>query len=359
MAPIQYTTGMIAHALGGQLIGRADLAIGDVAGLEQAGPTSLSFIRSGKYAAMWTRSRAPAAIVTRGVDVPGHDPAARALIVVENADLAMIKLLEIAAQALPLHAPTAGTHPAAIVDPSAKIAPSARIGAGSVVGPRSVIGEGVVVMPRVTIGADVVIGAGTILHPGVVIYDRCRIGAQCLFHGNVVIGADGFGFVPDPQGRGVIKVPHIGTVEIGNGVEIGSCSCVDRGKFGATRIGDGTKIDNLVQVGHNCDIGRSVLICGTTGIGGSVSIGDGVVIGGCTGVVDNVKIGAGARIGAKTGVLNNVPAGETWTGLPACPHRQQMRTWAAVRKLPDVLRALKRESNVSDVAGTHLRDLEL
>lgn len=359
MQALRITTGMLAELIGAKLNGPGDIVITDVAGVEKAGPGALTFVRSLRFAKMWSASKASAAIVTSGIDVPGHDPAARALLFVPDADLAMIKLLEVAAKTFPAHTPGAGVHPSAVVDPTATIEPGAEIGAKCVIGPRSVIGARAVLMPSVTIGADVKVGSGTVLNPGVVVYDRCTIGARCIMHAHVSIGADGFGFRPDPSGRGLVKVPHVGTVEIGNDVEIGANSCVDRGKFGPTTVGDGTKIDNLVQIAHNCRIGRSVIICGVTGIAGSVTIGDGAVIAGCCGIADNLTVGAGARLGAKTGLLENVPPGQTWTGLPAAPHSQQMRSWAAIRKLPEVLRALKRGGgDIGKAVEIRRRDLE-
>lgn len=352
-------SGVLAQLLGGELVGRPDVILSDVSGLEMAGPNALSFIRSPKFAKMWAQSKAGAALVTRGIAVPGHDPAARAIIFVDDADMGMIKLLQLVAQQVPMHTPGKGVHPTAIVDPTAQIDPSVHIGAHCVVGPKTVIGAGAVLMPRVTLGALVRIGAGVTLHPGVVVYDRCVIGDKAILHSNAVIGADGFGYHADVKTGEHQKIPHIGTVVIGKNVEIGANSCVDRGKFGATQVGDGSKIDNLVQIGHNVLIGRNVIICGVTGIAGSVQIGDGVMIGGHVGVIDSKKIGAGALIGAKSGVLSDVPAGEHWSGLPACPHRQQMRTWAAARRLPEVMRAMTRDTNVQAAVKTKIRNLEL
>lgn len=335
-----HTSGSIAQAVGGRLVGRGDLAISDLASLDQAGPGSLTFIRDSGFASKWSAAKAGTALVSERVEVKGHDEHARALIYVADADLAMVKVLAMFERKQ--DGPAAGVHPAAIVDPTAKVAATARIGAYCIVGARSVIADHVTLMPRVTVGAEVVIGPGSTLYPGVVIYDRCSIGAQTILHANVTIGADGFGYRPDPQGRGLIKIPHVGTVQVGNGVEIGAGSCVDRGKFGATVIGDGAKIDNLVQIAHNVRVGRCAIVCGVTGIAGSVTIGDGALIGGAVGVTDNVSIGAGAKIGAKSGVMCDVPAGETWTGLPAAPHREQMRAWSAVKHLPEMLRELKK-----------------
>lgn len=335
--------------VGGELVGRPDLPVLELAGLEQASGTSLTFIRSSKFAVQWPKSRAAAALVNRRVPIPGHDPTTRALILVENADLAMVKVLHLFLPAA--HVPGAGIHARALVDPSARIGRNVSVGANTIIGPETEIGDGCVVHPNVTMGAHVRIGPMTTLHPSVVIYDRCVIGAQCILHGGVVIGADGFGFVPDPAGRGLVKVPHVGTVEIGNGVEIGANSCVDRGKFGATIVGDGTKIDNLVQIGHNVRIGRSCVVCGMTGIAGSVHIEDGVMIGGHVGVADGHHIGRGARVSAMSGVMDDVPAGATWFGTPAGNHKDQMRSFVALRQLSTYLREIKRSLKTPDAKG--------
>lgn len=341
-AGLAFPAAALAQLLGGELVGKPDVILSDVAGIETAHPSALTFIRSPQYATLWAKSKAGAAVVTRGVEVPGHDPASRALIFVQDADLAMVKLLELVAQRMPPHQPASGVHPTAVVDPSAKVAASARIGAQCVIGPGTAVGENAVLHPRVVLGAMVSVGERCELHPGVVVYDRCTVGPNTIIHANSTIGADGFGYRPDPSGRGLIKIPHIGIVKIGANVEIGANSAVDRAKFGATVVGDGTKIDNLVQVGHGVVIGRSVIICGMTGIAGSCRIDDGVIIAGHVGVADNLHIGAGAKIGAKSGVLEDVPAGEVWAGLPAYQHSKQMRTWAAAKKLPELLPALKK-----------------
>lgn len=339
---LAFPAAALAQLLGGELIGRGDVILSDVAAIEKAGPNALTFIRSPKYAAKWAASTAGAAVVTRGIDVAGHDPAKRALIVVENADLALVKLLELVASKMPDTRPHAGVHSSAVVDATARVAATARVGAMCVVGAGSQVGENVTLHPRVTLGAGVRVGAGSVLHPGVVIYDRCTIGEKTTIHANSVIGADGFGYRPDPASKTLRKIPHVGDVRIGSDVEIGANTAIDRAKFGSTSVGDGTKIDNLVQVGHGVTIARHVIICAMTGIAGSVRIDDHVTIAGHVGIADNVHIGAGATIGAKSAVLSDVPAGETWTGLPAYLHSKQMRTWAAVKKLPEFLPAMKK-----------------
>ncbi|HPO93859.1 MAG TPA: UDP-3-O-(3-hydroxymyristoyl)glucosamine N-acyltransferase [Phycisphaerales bacterium] len=343
------TTGTLAQALGGTLEGSPDLVITNLGGLDEATPGTLTFVRSAKFAKAWAGSKATAVLATRDIPLGGHDPATRAIIRVDDADLAMIKVLSMFSPKW--HQPDPGVHPTAIIDPTATVAPSARIGAHSTVGPHCRIADHVVLHPGVTLGAHVAIGPGSVLHAGVVVYDRCTIGAQSILHANVTIGADGFGYRPDPAGRGLIKIPHIGTVQIGNAVEVGANSCIDRGKFGATVIGDGTKIDNLVQIGHNVRIGRACVICGVTGIGGSTVIGDGCIIAGHVGIADGIHIGARATISAKSGVISDVPTGEVHFGSPAGPHKEQMRAYAIMRRLPEIYRDIDELKRAARRAG--------
>ena len=187
--------------------------------------------------------------------------------------------------------------------------------------------------PNVTILDETTIGAHTIIWSGTVIRERSEIGSYCIFHTNVSIGADGFGYRPSEDGRGLVKIPHIGNVVIGNAVEIGANSCVDRGKFSSTILGDGCKIDNLVQIGHNSVLGRSCIMAGNSGLAGSVTLGDGVIIGGSASIKDHTTIHSGAVVGAGSGVINDVPAGKTVLGYPACDSREMLKQWVALRKL--------------------------
>lgn len=335
-----HTTGTIAAALGAELVGPSDRPIRGLGTLDGAGPEELTFIRSAAFAAEWRSSRAGAAIVSRGLEVPGHDSAARALLVVPDADMALTKALGLFAP--PASRPAPGVHPSALVDVSARVGAGASIGPMCVVEAGATIGDGAVLVSQVFVGAGATVGAGTTLHAHVSIGERCVVGRQCLLHPGVVIGADGFGFVSSPDGRGLQKVPHIGTVEIGDQVEIGANSCVDRAKFGSTTVGSGTKIDNLVQVGHNVRIGRLCLVMAQVGIAGSVRVGDGCVLAGQVGVSGHHVIGDGARLAAQAGVFGDIPAGETWSGYPARPHREALRAQAALFKLPGMIRRLER-----------------
>lgn len=338
----------IAREVGGVVEGDSSLTVSGVEQIERAESAHLTFIGGRTYIPLWHASKASAALVNEGLAVePG---AGRALIRVKNADLAMARVLELFEPAAPVDA--AGIHPRATVDATAVIGEGVTIGPGCFVGAGAHIGSGSKLYPNVTVLDETRIGAHCILWPGVVVRERCRIGNGVILHPQVSIGADGFGYRPSADGRGLVKIPHIGTVVLGDGVEIGANSCVDRGKFSATSVGAGTKIDNLVQIGHNCRIGRCCVIAACTGVAGSVTMGDGVMVGGCVAIKDHVVIGNGARIGGGSGVMKDVAAGQTVAGVPATDSRQTLRQWAALQKLPDLLRDRKRDSPTSDAAET-------
>jgi UDP-3-O-[3-hydroxymyristoyl] glucosamine N-acyltransferase len=337
--PITISAGELAALLGAELRGEPGIQITHIDALERAGTGALSFIRNARYAKEWSSSKASAALITRDIPLasleteldesPFHGQ--RALLIVPDADLAMVKALDVfAARPTP---PEPGIHPAASVHPAAKVAASASIGPSCSVGPGATVGEGSRLVANVYVGQDAKVGSRTTLHPGVAVLDRCVIGDDCTLHAGVVIGADGFGYRPSPDKRSLVKIPHIGNVVIGDHVEIGANSCVDRAKFGSTIVGAGTKVDNLVQIAHGCRVGRSCVICGHTALAGSVTVGDGAMIGGAVAVADNVEIGAGAKIAACAGVLGNVPAGASWMGAPAAPAGEWRRTYAALRRL--------------------------
>lgn len=234
--------------------------------------------------------------------------------------------------------PASGIHPSAVVDATAKLDDGVRIGAHCVVGPRAEIGSRGILYPGAAVLDDARVGADCVLWNGAILRERCMLGDRCVLNANAVIGSDGFGFHPAPDGKGVAKIPHVGRVEIGNDVEIGANTCVDRGKLSATVIGDFCKIDNLCQVGHDSRLGRGVLVAGKVGISGSVVIGDGVMIGGGAGVADHVTIGPGAVIAAASGVMRDVPPRGRVSGIPARDIKQFFREQAALARLPDMVR---------------------
>lgn len=324
-----FTIEEINSILHGVLIGHTTQRITGPEQLDTANETQITFIGSKKYVKLWESSKACAAIINENLELePGEN---RALIKVKNADLAMAQLLEHFIPDPPQF--DMDIHPAAVIHPSATIGKGTRVGPGCYIGVNVKLGDNVTLYPNVTILDESAVGDGTIIWPGTVIRDRCVIGRFCIFHPNVSIGGDGFGYRPSPDGRGLIKIPHIGNVIIGDGVEIGSGSCVDRGKFSSTILGDGTKIDNLVQIGHNSKLGRSCVMAGNSGLAGSVTLGDGVMIGGSASISDHVTIGNGAVVGGASGVMQDIPAGKTVLGLPAVDAREALKQWAILRKL--------------------------
>ncbi len=319
----------INAVLKGELVGNTTHLITAPEQLEKAALNHITFIGNRKYAKLWSDSKASAAVIDETIPLePGEN---RVLIKVKNADLAMAQILEFFDPGLPQL--EEDIHTSAVVHKSANLGKGVKIGANCYIGKNVTIGDGTIVYPNVTIMDDTIIGMGCIIWSGTVIRERCEIGHQCIFHTNVSIGADGFGFRPSPDGRGLVKIPQIGNVVIGNGVEIGANSCVDRGKFSSTIIGDGSKIDNLVQIGHNSVMGRSCIMAGHSGLAGSVTLGDGVIIGGSASIKDHTTIHSGATVGAGSGVVGDVAAGKTVLGYPACDSRDMLKQWVALRKL--------------------------
>lgn len=329
----------IAEMTGGLLSGDGSLSISAVQTVDRARPDDLTFAGDEKHARLVPASAARLVIVQRNLTV--HPAPGQALISVDDVDLAVGKVLEHLAPPPPL--PAIGIHPSAVIDPSARIGNNCRIGPHVVIGPNATVGDGCTLHPRVCIMDHASLGRGLTLWPGVVIYDRCTVGDGSILHAGVVIGADGFGYRPSPDGREIIKIPQIGSVTIGRMVEIGANTTVDRAKFDATIIGDGCKIDNLVQIAHNCRLGRGVIIAGQTGLAGSVQVGDGVIIGGGVDLRDHITIGPGARIAGGSQVMNDVPAGETWAGSPAQEIKAARREYVAVRQLPEVMKQVRKQ----------------
>jgi UDP-3-O-[3-hydroxymyristoyl] glucosamine N-acyltransferase len=338
-----HTASSIAKLLGATLEGSQDSVITGVAAAHVATEFELTFITTSTYLESWLQSSGKVAIIKKDLTGIATPLDGKTILWVENADLAMAKVLTLFA--LPVDEPELGIHPSSVVDPSATIGNNVRIGPFVRIGKHAVLGDECVIQSNVDIGLHASIGPGTVLHSGVSLGSFCSVGSNCILYANVVIGADGFGYRPAEDMSYLVKIIHVGTVEIHDDVEIGAVSCVDRGKFTATIVGKGTKIDNHVQVGHNVVIGQHSLIAAYVGLGGSVQIGDWCQIGGDACIVPHIKIGSGAMIGAKSGVMNDVPAGESWLGVPAGPTKNTLRQWSAVRKLPGIIHTLtKRDS---------------
>jgi UDP-3-O-[3-hydroxymyristoyl] glucosamine N-acyltransferase len=324
-----FTVEEIASLVNGDQIGNCDDKIYAPEQIENAVKGNVTFIGNSKYTRLWQTSNASIAIVYDGINISPEE--GKAFVKVKNPDLAMAIILDAFETEPPYF--EIDIHPTAVIDKTAKLGKGCKVGAHSYVGKNVTLGDDVIIYPNVSVFDDSSIGNQTVIWSGTVIRERSKIGSQCIFHSNVSIGADGFGYRPSNDGRGLIKIKHIGNVIIGNAVEIGANSCVDRGKFSSTILGDGCKIDNLVQIGHNSVLGKYCIMCGNSGLAGSVTLGDGVIIGGSASVKDHVTIHSGAKVGAGSGVISNVEAGKTVIGYPACDSREKMKQWVALRKL--------------------------
>jgi len=329
----------VAELLDGRLVGEPDLAITGLAEISTAKPGDLTFVGESSYAPRWAASQASVAIVTEGIDLAPGD--GKALVFVDSADLAMARVLDALAPQ-PVR-PAPGIHATAAVDHTAEIASDAVIGAYCVVGPGVRVGPRSVLHPHVTLLDDARVGEDCVLWPNVVIRERCVLGNRCVLEPGGVIGADGFGYRPDMAGDHprIVKIPHLGHVELGDEVELGACVTIDRGKFDATTIGHGSKIDNKAQIGHNCKIGQMVMISGCCAVGGSVKIGDGSLVGGAVVFRDHVTIGKGCRIAGGSVISSDIPDGEEWLGYNASPAKDAIRELIAVKKLPQLLKDFK------------------
>ena len=327
-----YTVSQLADLVGGTLRGDGSALIAGVAEVSEAGPNEATWVSRSKYEAAIQGSRAGAVLVPR--DFPATPMPA---ILCEHIDRAVAALL--GAFAKPVSRPDPGIHPTAIVHSSARIGESPAIGPHVVVDAEVVVGARCVIHPGVFIGRRSVIGDDCEFWPNVVIRDGCTLGRRVIIHPNAVIGADGFGYYFD-QGRHN-KVPHGGGVFIDDDVEIGACSCVDRSKFGNTVIGRGTKIDNLVQIAHNCRVGSNNVMAGHSGLGGSVRTGVGCVFGGRVTVFDNVILENGVQFAAMSVVTKNTPARFAGMGNPAQDMQKELRERAALRRLPELLDRIK------------------
>ena len=312
----------IANLLGGELIGDGTIDIQDVAEYERASPKDLSYVESAKK--LDTHSDAGALIVPQGLETSCPS------ISTKNPRLSF-------ARAVSLFRPPRKFQPG--IDAQASISDTAHIGDGVYVGPfaslagGAVVGDGSYIGAGVHVGEKVNIGSGCFIHPNCVLYTEVEIGARVILHAGVVLGADGFGYIPDEEGR-IFKYPQTGRVVIEDDVEIGANSTIDRATLGETRIGRGTKIDNLVQIAHNVVIGENCIFASQVGISGSVKIGRGVMMGGRVGVSDHVEIGDGAKLGADTGVLKSLEGGKVYMHNPATEVRDARRRIAVLRNLP-------------------------
>lgn len=325
------TLGDIAALLGAAPPHNASTPVTGMATLREAGESEISILSSEQYVNEFKATKAASVIVKKGLALP--DNHGKSTIVVDDPDLAQVKVLERFAPPVPR--PKPGIDPSARIAASAVIAENVAVGPNVVIGERTTLGRDTILHAGVVLGDDVILGESCELYPNVVIRERITIGNRVTIHAGSVLGTDGFGYRWD--GRQHVKIPQIGTVIIEDDVEIGSCVCIDRAKFSSTRIGRGTKIDNLVQIGHNVQIGAHCIIVGQAGLAGSARLGLGVVLGGQSAVRDHVIMGDGSMLAACSAVMEDVAPGAVVSGLPALPHRQSLRENAALRRLPELV----------------------
>jgi len=330
----------IAERLGGVLEGDGDLEIAAVAGLGEASEGDISFLSNPKYAAQVVETKASAVIVPEEWD----RSAPCALLRVANSDQAFALAAELFYEAPPKPAP--GVHPSAVVDESAQLGKGVSIGANCTIEAGVVIGENTVVSPNCYIGYKTVIGSDCFFHPLVSTREFAEIGNRVIIHNGTVVGSDGFGYAVQDDGSRT-KIPQIGKVVIEDDVEIGANTAIDRARFGKTRIGKGSKLDNLVQIAHNVVIGEHSVLCGQSGISGSTTIGARVIMAGQSGLAGHLTVGDGAIVGAQSGVMKDVPAKEFVFGSPAMPHllaKKMIANTIALPKLKEKVRQLENKS---------------
>jgi UDP-3-O-[3-hydroxymyristoyl] glucosamine N-acyltransferase len=337
------TLAELANRISARLEGPGDAVVTGIAPIEEAGPGQVSFIAQGKFAAVAKLSKASGIIAKE--PIPG---ASAAFLIAPNPYYAYACAVELFH---PPYQPAPGISGKADVHPTAKIGDGVTVSAFVSIAEGAVIGEGTILFPGVVVGRNVRIGAGCRIYPNVVLYDDIAIGDRAILHSGCVVGSDGFGFAPSQTGYK--KIPQVGTVEIADDVELGANTTVDRAALGVTRIGRGTKLDNLVQVGHNVVIGTDTVIASQTGISGSCKVGNRVMIGGQSGLAGHLEIEDGIMLGAKCGVPDSLKAStsKVWSGIPAMPHGTWLRMATLLPKLPELFKRVSRLEKENPAQG--------
>ena len=332
---MEFTAEMIAGFLSGEVVGDKQTKVHTVSSIEEGRPGSLAYLTNPKYEPFLYTTGASIVLVDKSF-TPSQ-PVAATLVRVDDAGQCVLKLLEMYNAAKPRRK---GISPRASVSEEAEVGEECYVGDFAVVERGVRIGKGCQIYPQVYLGAGVTVGEGTILYPGVKIYEGCRVGRNCILHAGAVIGADGFGFMPNAAG-GFDKIPQLGNVVIEDDVEIGANTCIDRAKTDSTVICRGVKLDNLIQIGHNVRIGENTVSSAQTGIAGTSKIGSNCFLAGQVGIADHVTIGDRVKVGSKSGIDKNVPDDEIRFGYPALPGMQYHRSAAVFKSLPDMLRQIR------------------
>jgi UDP-3-O-[3-hydroxymyristoyl] glucosamine N-acyltransferase len=325
--------GELATRLGAELHGDAELEVTGVKGIEDAGPTEITFVANPRYTAFARKTRAAAVLVE-----PEFQEIEAATLRLKNPYLAFSRALGFFYQP-PAYLP--GIHPTAVIDPTAEIGEGAHIGAYVVVGPGVRVGAHATLLPHVVLYPGVQAGSHLFAHAHAIVRENCVLGDHVTLENGAIVGADGFGFAKNEAGHWE-KIPQSGPVRLGNRVDVQANACIDRATVGATQIGDGTKVDNLVQVGHGSRIGENTLLCAQTGLAGSSVIGNNVILAGQTGIAGHCAVGDGVILTAQSAVSHDVPPGKTISGSPGFDNRVWLRAVTIFQRLPELLKRLDR-----------------
>jgi UDP-3-O-[3-hydroxymyristoyl] glucosamine N-acyltransferase len=325
--------GELAKKLDAELRGDAELEVTGVKGIEEAGPTDVTFVANPKYGGLARKTRAAAVVVE-----PEFPEIEAATLRIKNPYHAFSRALALFYQP-PVYAQ--GIHPTAVIDPTAVIGEGAHIGAYVVIGPRVKLGAHATLLPHVVLYPGVEAGRNFFAHAHAVVREECVLGDDVTLENGVIIGGDGFGFAKNEQGRWE-KIPQSGPVRLGNRVEVQANACIDRATVGETRIGDGTKIDNLVQIGHASHVGENTLLCGQVGLAGSSEVGNNVILAGQAAVAGHCKVGDGVILTAQSGISHDIPPGKTISGSPGFDNRVWLRAVTIFQRLPEVLKRLEK-----------------
>jgi UDP-3-O-[3-hydroxymyristoyl] glucosamine N-acyltransferase len=327
------TLGELAIRLGAELRGDAELEVTGVKGIEDAGPTEITFVANPRYAGLARKTRAAAVVVE-----PEFQEIPAATLRIRNPYHAFSRALALFYQP-PQYPP--GIHPTAVIDPTAEIGEAAHIGAYVVVGPEVRLGPSATLLPHVVLYSGVRAGSHFFAHAHAVVREGCILGDHVTLENGAIVGADGFGFAKNEAGEWE-KIPQSGPVRLGDRVDVQANACIDRATVGETRIGSGTKVDNLVQVGHGSSVGENTLLCAQAGLAGSSVVGSNAILAGQAGVAGHCSLGDGAILTAQSGVSHDVPAGKMMSGSPAFDNRIWLRAVAIFQRLPELLRRLER-----------------